>query len=128
MDYPHLKRLTANLLSNGMKFSEPDGLITLEFGLENGRFLLHITDHGIGILPAEQPFIYDLFFRGSNIETRRGLGLGLNIVQTIVEAFAGSITVHSEGLNQGTSFRVLLPIDEETAVLPLPQLPNARPL
>ncbi|MEM7113157.1 MAG: ATP-binding protein [Chloroflexota bacterium] len=124
MDYPHLKRLAANLLSNGMKFSEPDRVITLEFGMDNGRFLLSITDQGIGILPDEQPFIYDLFFRGSNIETRRGLGLGLNIVQTIVAAFGGSITVHSEGLNRGTSFRVALPIDEETAVLPISSAPT----
>lgn len=109
IDYPHLKRIAANLLSNALKFSEKGSLIMVMFGLENGRFLLCVRDQGIGIPLDEQDHIFDLFFRGSNIETRRGLGLGLNIVKTIVDAFAGTIAVQSDGSRQGSTFTISLP-------------------
>ena len=109
LDYRLVHRIVMNLFTNALKFSESGSPIQVAFGLENGRFLLRVTDQGIGILPEEQARIFDLFFRGSNIETRRGLGLGLNIVQRIVNAFGGTVTVHSDGLNQGSEFTVLLP-------------------
>lgn len=108
-DYTHLQRLIFNLLSNAIKFSEVGELVRVVLG-KNGRFFtIQVSDSGIGIPLEDQPRIFDLFYRGSNIETRRGLGLGLGIVQTIVQAFHGSITVQSAGHNQGTTFSVSLP-------------------
>ncbi|MEM7117945.1 MAG: HAMP domain-containing sensor histidine kinase [Chloroflexota bacterium] len=109
-DYTHLQRLIFNLLSNAIKFSDEGELVRVALG-RNGRFFtIQVSDSGIGIPPADQDRIFELFYRGSNIETRRGLGLGLGIVQTIVNAFEGTITVQSAGHQQGTTFSVSLPV------------------
>lgn len=107
-DYTHLQRLIMNLLSNAIKFSEADQLVEVEWGVVDKQFLIVVRDSGIGIPLEDQDRIFDIFYRGSNIETRRGLGLGLSIVKTIVTAFNGTIRVESVGHGHGATFFVLL--------------------
>jgi len=70
-----------------------------------------VSDNGVGIPPEELPKIFDKFYRVKHPKTREvmGTGLGLSLVQSIIEAHHGTIEVES-GEGQGTTFRILLPI------------------
>ena len=75
--------------------------------------ILQVTDQGPGISPADQPHIFDKFYRGSNISSDiAGSGLGLAIVKTIVENHQGRIWLEST-LGKGSSFFIVLPIHEQ---------------
>jgi len=77
--------------------------------------ILQVTDQGPGIPPADQPHIFDKFYRGSNIDSdTEGSGLGLAIVKTIVENHQGRIWVEST-LGKGSSFFIVLPVHPEPA-------------
>jgi signal transduction histidine kinase len=79
--------------------------------------ILRVTDNGPGIPVADQPRIFDKFYRGSNVDSEvEGSGLGLAIVKTIVESHQGRIWVESmEG--KGSSFFIVLPILSEPATV-----------
>jgi len=71
--------------------------------------ILRISDSGPGIPAADQAYIFDKFYRGSNVpEDSGGTGLGLSIVKSIVDNHQGRIWVDSQ-LGQGTTFTVVLP-------------------
>ena len=72
--------------------------------------LIQVTDQGIGIPQAEIERIFDLFYRASNVDTRRGIGLGLSVVQKIVRVLQGSVRPESPGVNQGSTFSITLPL------------------
>jgi signal transduction histidine kinase len=69
---------------------------------------IEVEDHGVGIAPADQPRIFDRFYRGRDAAHPPGYGLGLFMVRHIVEAHCGRIEVDSEP-GRGSVFRVLLP-------------------
>lgn len=101
-----LKQIMLNLISNAIKYSDDDCTVTLE--MKSDRFQIQVIDQGYGIPPEDQPYIFDTFFRGKNIETISGTGIGLNIVKRLVEANHGTIEFYSE-LNQGTTFTLTFP-------------------
>ena len=72
------------------------------------KWLFEVTDQGIGIPEADQPEIFNRFFRSSNASNIQGTGLGLNIVYQYVQLLEGKITFTSQE-NQGTSFFVQIP-------------------
>ncbi|MGB1252060.1 MAG: sensor histidine kinase, partial [Candidatus Promineifilaceae bacterium] len=65
---------------------------------------------GIGIIEGEEARIWDLLYRGSNVETRRGLGLGLFIACQLVQVLGGDISADSAGADQGACFTVRYPL------------------
>ena len=81
---------------------------------QNGQAHFKVCDHGIGIPPEELPRIFERFHRGTNVNDRQfaGLGLGLFICRSIVEAHGGQISAESR-LGQGTSIHVVLPLREQ---------------
>lgn len=111
-----LRQMFGNLLENAIKYTPEGGTITVTGRAEQDFILLTISDTGLGIPPADQPYIFDKFFRAGNTRMDYvGTGLGLSIVKSIVEDHAGRIWVESK-LNQGTTFTVMLPeYKEETA-------------
>jgi two-component system phosphate regulon sensor histidine kinase PhoR len=85
------------------------GKIEIRCRVEGGQVILEIADNGPGIPLADQPHIFEKFYRGSNLsQVTEGTGLGLSIVQSIVEKHHGRIWVDSSIL--GTTFTVILPI------------------
>jgi signal transduction histidine kinase len=74
--------------------------------------LLDVSDSGIGIDMGDQKNIFDKFFRGQNIGSRRGLGLGLSIVQEALTLLKGSIRVESS-IGHGTTMHVTIPLIPE---------------
>jgi signal transduction histidine kinase len=106
-----LEQVINNLLSNAIKF----GLgrpIEIWTGMRSARALLIVKDRGIGIAPEVLARLFKPFERGVSERHYGGLGLGLHIVKTIVEAMRGTVNVES-GLETGTVFTVELPTGEE---------------
>ena len=105
-----LRQVLDNLLNNAIKYTPEGGQIAVSLGQEGARVFLRVRDSGIGIAPEDQPHIFERFYRVHNDQTRdiQGTGLGLTIVQSIVERHNGRIWVESE-LGQGSMFVVVLP-------------------
>jgi signal transduction histidine kinase len=105
-----LHRMLANLVSNAVKYSDPGGSVTVTVAREGGEVVLRVIDEGLGISEEDQAHLFREFYRSSNPEAqnRPGTGLGLVIVERIVQRHAGAIEVESE-LGVGTTFTVRLP-------------------
>lgn len=107
-----LSLVLTNLLYNSIKYSPEDTVINLQVEVDNDTLTLKVRDQGIGIPEKDQKFIFDRYFRAENVLLTQGTGIGLNIVKTHVESLGGSI--HFESVeNEGTTFTVVLPVDEK---------------
>jgi PAS domain S-box-containing protein len=106
-----LEQVVNNLLSNAIKFGlgRPIEIVTR---MRSGRALLIVKDRGIGIAPEVLARLFKPFERGVSERHYGGLGLGLHVVKTIVEAMRGTVKVES-GPETGTVFTVELPTGEE---------------
>lgn len=110
-DPVRLRQAVMNLLDNAHKFTSRGGTVQIALEESAGRALVTIRDTGVGILPQEIEYIFDLHFQGSNkLHTHHsGLGLGLVLVKNIVDLHEGAIEAKSEGPGTGTEFRIMLP-------------------
>src|SRR5258706_1257594 len=114
-----LKRMLLNLLDNAVKYTPPRGEISVGLRSQNGHARIIVTDTGIGIPVADQPRIFDRFYRVDKARSRAlgGAGLGLSIARWIVEGHSGSLSVESAP-DQGSSFTVELPVADFKRLLP----------
>jgi signal transduction histidine kinase len=110
-DRGRLAQVLDNLVSNSLKFTPEGGRVEVRTGASNGHVVLEVEDSGIGIPAAEQPRLFERFFRAASATEQAipGTGLGLAIVKAIVEAHGGDITVESRP-HEGTTFRIELPL------------------
>jgi PAS domain S-box-containing protein len=108
-----LRQMFTNLIGNAIKYTQNEGEIKVHARVEGKQIVLKIIDNGPGIPSGDQPYIFDKFYRASNIPSDApGTGLGLAIVKSIVENHQGRIWVDSV-LGQGTTFIVVLPVLDE---------------
>ena len=110
-DEMQLERVLLNLLSNAVKFTPSGRAVRLQAELEGDAVVITCADEGIGIPASEQEHLFGRFFRASNATAQAipGTGLGLVIVQSIVEQHRGTIALTStEG--EGTTVTVRLPL------------------
>jgi signal transduction histidine kinase len=109
-DSLHLTRVLNNLVGNAYYYT-PSGVITIGAHRVNGAVEVYVSDTGIGISPEEQVHLFTHFFRGEHpvVRSRKGVGLGLPIAHSIVEAHGGQIEVESE-VGNGTTIRFTLPL------------------
>jgi signal transduction histidine kinase/DNA-binding response OmpR family regulator len=105
-----LRQVMENLLSNAMKYTQEGGWIAVSAGMEQGYVVVRVSDNGIGIPPAQQPYIFDRFFRVESEETAgiSGTGLGLAIVKAVIEKHNGRVWVESKP-GVGSTFCFVLP-------------------
>lgn len=104
-----LRQMVNNILANAIRYTPEHGEINVQAHAEGGQIILQISDNGPGIPVTDQPYIFDKFYRGSNIPADLpGSGLGLAIVKSIVENHLGRIWVDS-AVDKGTTFIVVLP-------------------
>jgi PAS domain S-box-containing protein len=110
-----LQQVFWNLLSNALKFTGAGGEITVTLRPVPGWVELEIADTGVGIAAEVLPFVFDRFRQGDSTITRShgGLGLGLAIVNHILELHGGNIRVASAGEGRGATFTVQLPTADE---------------
>jgi heavy metal sensor kinase len=104
-----LFRLVFNLVENAIKYTPRGGRIEVSLAQQDGAAVLEVKDNGPGIAPEAQEHIFDRFYRGDPAREGSGTGLGLALVQSIVQLHQGEIRVTS-ALGQGSSFRVRLPL------------------
>jgi signal transduction histidine kinase/CheY-like chemotaxis protein len=110
---PHrIQQVLWNLLSNAIKFTPEGGHVRLAVERAGADVAIRVSDTGKGILPAFLPHVFERFRQADSSITRvhGGLGLGLAIVKQLVELHGGSVTVHSAGHGQGSTFTVMLPV------------------
>lgn len=103
-----LRNALINLISNAIKFSEEGCSVDIKAEKVNGFYKISITDHGMGIPEEEQKYLFDRFFRASNVSNIQGTGLGLYIVKSYIEMMNGNISYISEQ-GKGTTFTIHLP-------------------
>jgi PAS domain S-box-containing protein len=111
VDGEELRRAFRHLIANAISYTEPGGEITVSSRLEGSEILVEIADNGIGIEAKHLSHIFEPFYREDSSRSldTGGLGLGLSIVQMVIEAHSGQITVTSQpGL--GSTFHVSLPL------------------
>jgi PAS domain S-box-containing protein len=101
-----------NLLTNAFRYTPSDGTVSLLVLRKNDRLVIEISDTGIGIPEEDLKQIFNAFYRGANIEGRRGLGLGLSIVSDVLSHMSGVITVISKP-HEGTTMHVEIPVDDQ---------------
>jgi len=107
-----IEELYSNLLLNAIKYTPPNGHISLNIKNRFNHIITEISDSGIGIPKEELSKVFDEFYRASNVpkDIKTGSGLGLSIVKQIVENHNGKISVSSE-LGIWTKFTIILPKD-----------------
>jgi signal transduction histidine kinase len=107
-----LETALLNLLDNAVKYSKDRLGIEVEtWGDADGQAHVRVTDQGIGMSRTHLPFIFTRFYRiGAEVRrTRKGTGLGLFIVRSIVKGHRGTIAADSPGPDRGSSFTISLP-------------------
>lgn len=116
-DATRLAQVFSNLLINASKFSPEYEHIHLLAYKQQDAIAVSVQDHGIGIDPAMQSRIFELFTQGfaTQEHSQGGLGIGLTLVRSIVELHQGSVSVSSAGLGLGSIFTVCLPTCEAPA-------------
>ena len=98
-----------NLLTNALKYTPPDGTVTIDCATANGQAILHVTDTGPGIPAADLPRIFDRFWRGRQALRTSGSGIGLAIAAELTRAHGGTLTAASEP-GHGTRMTLTLPL------------------
>jgi PAS domain S-box-containing protein len=113
-DANRLRQVIWNLLSNGIKFTQRGGSVTIGLSCESS-VRLTVKDSGEGIPSEFLPYVFDRFRQAEGSISRKqgGLGLGLAVVRHLVELHGGSVSAASEGYGLGAMFTVDLPIAQE---------------
>jgi signal transduction histidine kinase len=104
-DERRLKQALFNLVSNAIKFTPPGGAIGIEAQRRGGDLLLTVTDTGVGIKAADQIRVFEKFERGKR---QSGSGLGLSLVQSLIEFHGGTVAIESTP-GRGTRITCRLP-------------------
>ncbi|MGV3533309.1 MAG: response regulator [Chthoniobacteraceae bacterium] len=121
-DSARLQQVFWNLVKNAVKFTPPDGEITIRTSNPKPAVLeLQVRDTGCGIPPDALTKIFDAFEQGSSQVTVRfgGLGLGLAISRALIDAHNGELHAESDGIGKGATFRVNLPVDPRATADPI---------
>ena len=111
-DATRLQQVFWNLLQNAIKFTPSGGRVEVVLQRVNSHLEVIISDSGMGISPDFLPHVFDRFRQADGSTTRHhgGLGLGLAIVKHLVELHGGTVMAKSRGLDQGSTFAVILPL------------------
>jgi PAS domain S-box-containing protein len=110
-DETRIEQIVTNLVGNAVKFTPPDGAITVSVRADGQHALLEVKDTGVGIPADVLPKIFDLFVQSERSLDRSqgGLGIGLTLVRRLVELHGGSVQASSGGAGMGSTFTVRLP-------------------
>jgi signal transduction histidine kinase len=109
-DWPLLRQAMLNLLYNALRYNEPDGWVGVSLAARQGQVELEVCNGGPGIPAADQPKVFDRFFRADAARSRRvdGVGLGLSLAREIVSAHRGKLML-KESRPGRTCFTLTLP-------------------
>ncbi|MBC8025631.1 MAG: response regulator [Steroidobacteraceae bacterium] len=110
-DVVRLEQIAGNLISNALKFTRGDGVVSVFVGREGDDAVLRVADQGIGIPADMLPKIFELFVQAHHTidRSRGGLGIGLTLVRRLAEMHGGTVDASSEGDGKGATFVVRIP-------------------
>ena len=116
-DPTRAEQILANLLTNAAKYTNKGGRITIQAAADGSDVVIDVIDTGIGLSPELIHRMFDLFAQADRTLDRAegGLGIGLTVARKLAEMQGGSISAESEGLGQGSTFTVRLPLSSEIA-------------
>jgi PAS domain S-box-containing protein len=116
-DPGRLQQIAWNLLTNAIKFTPAGGRVEVRLARRGDLVELAVHDTGAGIAPEFLPHVFERFRQADSSTTRAhgGLGLGLAIVRHLTEGHGGTVSVESAGPGLGSTFRVLLPVQQPRA-------------
>lgn len=109
LDREMVQQMLRHLLSNAIKYSTADAPVWVELERVGDRLLLRVCDRGMGILAEDLPYLFDYFYRGKNIGSIPGIGLGLSILNYYLQLLAGEVKIKSQP-GEGSCFTISLPI------------------
>jgi PAS domain S-box-containing protein len=123
-DPVRLEQVIWNLLNNSVKFTPREGRIAVKLRVEPDEIILTVEDNGQGIDASFLPHIFEIFRQADSSANRSqsGMGIGLAVVQQLVELHGGLVTAHSDGLGQGASFIIRLPRSVENRASTAPSV------
>jgi signal transduction histidine kinase/ActR/RegA family two-component response regulator len=136
-DESRLSQVIINLLNNAAKYTAEGGRVRLSLSSDHERALVRVQDNGVGIPPEMLDEIFDMFTQVNRTLDRSqgGLGIGLSLVRRLTEMHGGEVTADSQGLGDGSTFTVRLPLmdaaqspaaSDEAAQCEPPQRPRLR--
>jgi diguanylate cyclase len=107
-DKTRIEQVVTNLITNALNNTPEGGRIDVRVRRDDGDALLTVTDTGIGLDPDTAARVFDLFFQANQDMQRSkgGLGIGLTLVQRIVDMHGGSVAVTSDGIGKGATFAI----------------------
>lgn len=111
-DARSLRNIVSNLLSNAVKYSNPGNEVLLELSTYPDHFWIKVHDRGIGVLEKDRENLFEPFYRGENVNSIPGTGLGLTIVKRSVEAMGGDIQFEDKP-GGGSIFSVRIPVNNQ---------------
>jgi len=128
-DPVRLAQVLGNLLSNGARYTPAGGTIAVAVERDGDAVRIDVADNGIGIDPAMLPHVFDLFSQAPDARHMRqgGIGIGLAIARRLVEMHGGTLTAHSAGVGQGSTFTVRLPLARTADAAPAGHPGQAAP-
>jgi len=123
-DPARMIQVLLNLLGNALQYTPSGGQVTIQCEVDHNQtsicrelmtqrcLLITVTDTGIGLSADQLPHIFERFYRVDKSRSRAGggSGIGLTISKHLVEAHGGRLTAASPGLNQGSTFTIILPV------------------
>jgi signal transduction histidine kinase/CheY-like chemotaxis protein len=117
-----LQQIAWNLVSNAIKFTDPDGKVNVTTQADGKQALLTVVDTGVGIAPEFLPHVFDRFRQADGSTSRRhgGLGLGLAIADALAKLHDGRLEARSNGVGKGATFTFRIGLAPVCNVAPEP--------
>jgi len=125
-DVTRIAQVVSNLLNNAAKYTPAGGRIGLGLRVEDGQAVIAVSDNGIGIPQDQLASVFEMFSQvGQHTErSQGGLGIGLSLVQRLVNMHGGEVSAASSGANAGSVFTVRLPLAGSVGASGDPQAPG----
>ncbi|MGH8169051.1 MAG: ATP-binding response regulator [Steroidobacteraceae bacterium] len=125
-DPTRLAQAIANVLGNAAKYTDTGGRISLAAAVADADVEITVRDNGIGIHPDQLPHVFELFTQLDRTDgrTQGGLGIGLALVQRLVQMHGGVVSARSDGPGTGSEFVIRLPLLREESVQARPAGPR----
>ena len=116
-DPARIVQVIGNLLTNAAKYTPDGGEIHLAGWAAGARAVVEVVDNGVGVPPDQQGRLFQMFtqLQHSAGRAKGGLGIGLSLVKKLTEMHGGSVRMHSDGLDEGSTFGIELPLAQRMA-------------
>lgn len=114
LDRARILQVLTNLLTNALRHTPAHGTVTVAARQDGDTLVVSVTDTGEGMTAEQVPHVFERFYRGDTARSRDsgGSGIGLTIARSIAAAHGGSLEACSDGLGQGSTFRLTLPLTQ----------------